>query len=213
MKSIIIICESTFGLDVKKIVLSINDYRKKRSLNPAYNIKGFIGTDDLDKDTRKLLSPYVGSIGNYEPTENDYFLMGIVNPCHKKMAAEKLKEKGAVFESIRAPWTLAHHDFELPEGCIFAAQSVMDSANIGKFTTLFHSIIGFDAEVGDYSSIMAFANITSSHVGKCVYIGDNSAVLGDAVGDKTVVLPNSVVVKRVKEGSTVSGIPAKKIKR
>lgn len=212
MKNIIIVCSDSFGLDVKKIVLSINESQKKIGLDPAYKVKGYIGMADMDDGLKPLLSPYLGNIGDYKPSENEFFVMGIVNPQKKKSAVELLKAKGACFETIRAPWVLAHADFVFPEGCVIAAHSVMDSSVIGKFATLFYAMVGFDAVVEDYSSIMAYANITTAHIGQCAYIGNNSVIMGTTVGDEAVILPNSVVVRKVKPGLTVSGNPAKRIR-
>ena len=159
-----------------------------------------------------MLSPYLGSIDEWQPSEDEIYALGIREPHHKKQAVEMLKAKGAKFETLWAPWVMAHLDFQFPEGCIIAAQSIMDSARIGNFVTLFNSMIGFDAIVEDYSSIMSYSNITTAHIGKRVYIEDNAVVIGKTINDDAVVKANSVVGKEVKAGTTVSGNPARKIK-
>ena len=212
MKNVIIICNDSFGLDIKRIVLAINDYWKQQGWGVPYKIKGYIGDEQIPDNLKKQLFPYLGNVDQWIPDENEYYAMGIVDPHKKKEAVEKLKAKGARFETLWAPWGMAHLDFPFPEGCIVAAQSVMDSAKIGKFVTLFHSMVGFDAVVDDYSSIMAYANITTAHIGECVYFGDNAVVIGKTVNNHSVVLPNSVVIKEVKEGTTVAGNPARRVK-
>lgn len=213
MKNLVIVCDSAFGLDVKKIALLSSKFWKEHYDCDIYTIKGFIGADTVGKPLQDLLIPYMGPIDEYSPVQNDYFVMAIVDPVKKKETVKRLKAKGAIFETLWAPWVMAHLDSTFPEGCIIAAQSVMDSARIGKFVTLFHSMVGFDADVGDYSSVMAYANITSAHIGECVYIKDNSVILCHEVCDEAVIEPNSVVVKTVKKKSTVSGNPARKIKK
>ena len=213
MKDIIIVCDSSFGLDVKRIILAINDYWKMHNWGIPYRIKGFIGRDDISNDLKQSLSPYLGNEENWNPTANEVFAMGIVDPHRKKETVIKMKEKGAMFETLWAPWVMAHLDFEFPEGCIIAAQSIMDSARIGRFVTLFHSMVGFDAVVEDFSSIMAYANITTAHIGECAYIGNNAVVIGNPVGSDATVCDNSVVVKEVKAGTIVSGNPARRVKQ
>lgn len=212
MKDIIIACEDSFGLDVKNIVLVINNHWEKNGWGTPYRIKGYIG-NNISDNLKNLLSPYLGSIEEWSPAEDEYFAMGIIEPHSKKNAIEKMKAKGAQFETLWAPWVMAHLDFKFPEGCIVAAQSIMDSARIGNFVTLYHSMVGFDAIVGDYSSVMAYANITTSQVGNCVLIEDNSVVIGKTINNDAVVRPNSVVVKEVKAGTIVSGNPARKVKQ
>ncbi len=211
MKDLIIACEDSFGLDVKRIILAINSYWEKSGWGTPYRIKGYIGKNNLSDNLKNLMSPYLGNIEEWTPAKDEYFVMGIVEPHNKKHAVEWMKAKGAQFETLRAPWVLAHLDFKFPEGCIIAAQSVMDSAQIGSFVTLYHSMVGFDAIVGDYSSVMVYANITTSHLGECVLIEDNGVVIEKRINNDAIVRANSVVVREVKAGTTVSGNPAKRI--
>ncbi len=210
MKELIIVADDSFGLDIKKIILSINEYWEAQKWGIPYHIKGYI----LPRNSELChsLHPVLGCIEDWIPGEQEYYVMGIVNPQRKQKAVIRLKDKGAVFETLWAPWVMAHLDMKFPEGCIIAAQSIMDSARIGKFVTLFHSMVAFDAVVEDYASVMAYANITTAHIGEGAFIGDNSVVIGKTIQENAVVMPNSVVVKDVKAGTTVIGNPARRIK-
>ena len=213
MRDLIIVCEDFFGLDVKNIAMSMNDYGRSAGMGDFYHIKGFIVPKDARKDVQERLQPILGTIEDWNLVEDVCFAMGIVQPQNKQSAVEHLKSKGARFVTLWAPWVMAHLDMKFPEGCIIAAQSIMDSAKIGKFVTLFYSMVGFDANVEAFSSVMAFSNITTSHVGERAFIGDNTVVIGSSIGDDAVVMPGSVVVKNVKPGQTVFGNPAKRIKK
>lgn len=212
MRNLIIVCNDSFGLDVKKLVIEINKNRKENYSGELYRIKGFLGTDGISDDLKILCSPYLGSVSEYYPEEEDCFAISIVSPKKKREIVDLLKSRKAHFETLRAPWVMAHLDFVFPEGCIIGAQSIMDSAIIGAFTTLYHSMIGFDATVEEYSSIMAYANITTSHIGKNVLIGENSVIMRAQIGDGAVILPNSVVVKNVKPETIVGGNPARRLR-
>ena len=212
MKDIIIVCEDSFGLDVKRIVLAINRHWENSGWGTPYRIKGYIGKNNISDSLKSLMSPYLGSIEEWTPPEDEYCVMGIIEPHSKKKTVEEMKVKGAQFETLWAPWVMANLNFKFPEGCIIAAQSIMDSAQIGSFVTLFHSMVGFDAMVGDYSSVMAYANIATSHVGNCVLIEDNGVVIGKTINNDVVVKANSVVVREAKAGTIVSGNPARKLK-
>lgn len=211
MKDLIIACENSFGLDVKRIILAINLHWEKCGWGTPYRIKGYIGKNNLSDNLKNLMSPYLGNIEEWTPAKDEYFVMGIIEPHSKKKAVEWMKARGAQFETLWAPWVMVHTDFKFPEGCIIAAQSIMDSAQIGCFVTLYHSMVGFDAIVGDYSSVMVYANITTSHIGECVLIEDNGVVIGKRINNDAVVKANSVVVREVKAGIVVSGNPAKRI--
>ena len=69
------------------------------------------------------------------------------------------------------------------------------------------------ASVGDYSSIMAFANVTTAKIGEGVYIAPNAAVMEHITVDSgACIYPNSIVVKSVKKDMHVMGVPARKVK-
>lgn len=213
MNDLIIVCEDSFGLDVKQIVLAINARYNVNNKVPLFKIKGFIVPKAKSDELNKMLDPYLGTIEAWRPGQSEIYAMGIVDPGRKERYAELLKNRGAEFAVLRAPWALAHLDMEFSEGCIIAAHSIMDSAQIGRFATLHNSMIGFDASVGDYSSVMAFSNITTANIKDGVYIGPNSAIMsGVTVHEGARVLPGSVVVRDVKPGQTVSGIPARRVK-
>ena len=210
MKDLIIVADGSFGLDVRKIILAVNENRKNKGQECPYRIKGFLAAGEA-ADIRNL-QPLLGTVEDRQPEQDEYYVMGILNPKKKEQAVRTLKDRGARFETIRAPWVMAHLDMQFPEGCVIAAQSIMDSARIGKFVTLFHSMVGFDAFVGDYASVMAYVNITTAHIGERAFIGDNSVVIRKTVNDDAVVMPGSVVVKDVKAGTTVMGNPARRVK-
>ena len=211
MRNLIIVCEDSFGLDVKEIVRSINQYWKESHWGTPYKIIGYLGPVHIQNMDVNKQFPYLGSIEKWQPSKDELYAMGIRDPLHKKQAVETLKEKGARFETLWAPWVMAHLDFQFPEGCIIAAQSIMDSAKIGNFVTLYHCMVGFDAVVEDYSSVMAYANITTAHVGKYAQISNNAVIIGKTINNDAVVMPNSVVVKDVKAGITVAGNPARRV--
>jgi acetyltransferase-like isoleucine patch superfamily enzyme len=67
--------------------------------------------------------------------------------------------------------------------------------------------------LGDGSTLSAFAHVSGAvKLGKGAYVGIHGCILpGVEVGDFAVVAAGSVVVKNVKPGTTVMGVPAKKI--
>ena len=73
-------------------------------------------------------------------------------------------------------------------------------------------MVGQDAEVGDFSTITGFANVTTAKLGKKVFVGSHAVILNDLkIGDNALITTGSIVVTNVKDGKKVMGYPAKKI--
>ena len=102
-------------------------------------------------------------------------------------------------------------------GSFVAAHAVVGpSACIGKGAILNHgSIVDHDCIVGDYAHIAPNATLGGGvHVGAAVLIGAGAVVLpGIVIGNDAVVGAGSVVLRDVKNGAVIAGVPAMEISR
>lgn len=110
---------------------------------------------------------------------------------------------------------------------IIGGNAISAKAKIGKNTKFWHRGVGcvvhFNATIGENCKI--FPNVmigdaftggeaqgTAPKTGNNVFIGTGAIILGNIkVGDGAVIGANAVVVKDVKPGTKVVGIPAKEI--
>ena len=210
MQEVIIVCEDSFGLDVKYVIDAINDEQRMNGWEILYTIKGYITPQGCEYRTGLL--EYLGSVEPGADYRNEIYVMGIRNPQHKCEVARIMESGNASFTAIRAPWVMDMPEFEYPKGCVIAAFCVKENAEIGEYVTLFNSMLGA-TKIGKYSSAMSYSNLTTAEIGERVYIGPNAVIMDHVrVGDDAVVEPNSVVVRNVKAGTRVNGIPARKEK-
>lgn len=209
MEKVVIACSDRFALDVLMIIELNND--RKLSYAQQYEVAGYItSTDDplLEKYTDIV---WLGTIQEYSNTEIPV-IVAIPDPQTKRMCVEQLKSKGCSFANLRAFWVLAPLDYPVGEGTILAAQTVKGEAVIGEFVILFNAMVG-TAIIGSYSTILSYANVTSSQIESGAFVGDNALVLEKiAVGSNARIMPGSTVVKRVRENAVVAGVPAVQIK-
>ena len=212
MVDLIIVCEDSFGMDVRMIAEAINDHLAAIGQEKAFRITGYLCPKGVALKQNSDRLPILGTIEEWTPKPNERFAMGIVSPGSKELAAVSLKNRGAQFVALWAPWVLAPPTVQFGEGSIIAAYSIGADAQIGKFVTLYNSMVA-NSVIGEYSSVMAYSNTTSAEIGKKTYVGDNAAIMiGVTVGEGAHICQNSVVVKNVKAGTKVSGIPAKKVR-
>ena len=210
MQEVIIVCEDSFGLDVKCIIDAINDEQITKGRDAAYSVKGYITPAGCQYRTG--LMKYLGCIDTGTDYHNDRFVMGIRNPQHKFEAASIMEKGNASFVPIRAPWVMDMPGTKYGKGCVIAAFVIKENAEIDEYVTLFHSMLG-STKIGKYSTAMGYSNLTTGDIGERVYIGPNAAVMDHVkVGDDVIVEPNSVVVRNVRAGLRVNGIPARREK-
>ena len=212
MKDLIIVCDDLFGLEVRMIVEKINESQIARGCEPPYRIAGYLVSENSGMRRTPYMAPILGVFETWQPLDGVDCAMAITDPARKRRAVDILKNAGAHFATLVSPWVLVPKKVTYGEGSIIAAQSIKSEASIGSFVTLFQSMLA-NATVGDFCSVMAFANITDAHLEPGVYVGNNASIMvGNTVQRNSRIDPNSVVVKSVKADMRVSGIPARRVK-
>ena len=193
MKELIIVGASGFGREMVKYIEDIN--RQK----PTWVLKGFIDDNLNALDDYPCDFKVIGTIRDWQPSENEEFVCALAFPEVKKALVELLKDKGAKFTTLIHPSAMIHTYCTIGEGVVITPNSVI-SAN---------------ATVGDFAwSTLSGKCALNGHVqcGKMVYMGCGVLVApSKKIGDGAKVGIGSVVISNVKAGTTVFGNPAKKM--
>ncbi|MBP3819895.1 MAG: hypothetical protein J6H31_16540 [Butyrivibrio sp.] len=206
-RDIIIVCEDSYGLDVYTIIQEINIAGVAKE-SPQYRVIGFLSEDNGILSRFKLPAPFFGSISGWDCGLDAKYVLAIRIPEHKRYAAEMLKARGAAFETIMAPWVQHPSEFEHGEGCIIANYNFKHKSKFGDFVTM-DTCMCESVEIGNYSTLCPFVNITTASIGERVYIGSHAAIIsGRKVEDGATVYPGSIVMSNVKAGVVVAGVPS-----
>ncbi len=208
MDDLIIIGASGFGREVLQIVKDINKER------PTWTVLGFL--DDNPDALKGYECDYtvIGSIREWEPKENEHFVMAIANPKIKEEVTTNLEKKGAQFVSIIHPTAIIGSFNKIGRGVVvYPYAKITVNTTIGNFVSLLGSNIGHDVTVGDYTTISGICAINGrAVVGKRVFIGGHAVIApSKKVGDDAYVGSGSVVVSNIRAGYKVFGNPAKKM--
>ena len=168
MKDLIIAGAGGFGREALLLAKTLND------IEPRWNIRGFINDIPDALDGIKCTHGIIGTIKDWQPSDNEVFVMGISSPEGKKKVADILKAKGARFETLVHPYAIVSDYVTLGEGCIINGRSsIGDNAVLGDFVNLAGSMVGQDAVIVD--DIRAsdfkfneFLKITDNHMSAMV---------------------------------------------
>ena len=211
MKDLILVCNDLFGLEVWSLLETSEKWHDRYGLAQPYRVIGYISDKEDPFEGLGTFLKRLGPIDGWKPVSDEKYIMALKMPDEKQKTAEYLKAQGCEFETFISPWML-NPGMEAGEGSVAAAYSVKAGLKIGKFATLIDPLIACHA-IGDYSTIMHFSNITAD-VGSHTYVGNHVYSHTDRViGDDVTAEDGSIIVKNVKSGMTVAGVPARRIKK
>ena len=182
--------------------------------NIDWDLKGYLDGDiKLDADDyEKLELPVLGDIDSYDPEPDDVFICAITVPYARKRLVGKMMAKGAKFFTLVHRTAIVHGNVQLGKGVIVTPRvSIHDHAQVGDFTIInICTGVGHDACIGNYVDIMGGASITGhARIDDEAVIADGACIVPKAhVEQGAYVGTRSLVLKRVKAGTKVFGIPA-----
>ncbi len=210
MREIVIIGAGDFGKEVAWLIEDINKAK------PSYLLLGYL--DDDEKKTGQEIGGYtvLGKAGRINELSRRGILYAVA-AMQDAGAREALVSRLHGFhkwETLIHPSAHISGRTKLGEGCVVCAGvNISVDTVIGKHC-LFNisSIIGHDCVLGDYVSVMSGAKVSGHvEVGDKAYLATNCTVVpGMKIGEHATVGAGSVVLRNVKDGVTVMGVPAKR---
>jgi len=177
-------------------------------------VKGFLDFPNSDWDT-SIYPPILGIEDDYEIQPDDVFTCSIGDVHLKRKVCEKMKVRGAKFQTLIFDNVQIRENVKISDGCIIDSYAHIGSDVIIGENCLIQAFacVSHDCIIGDYSRI----DVRTLMVGG-VKVGNNVTVHTNAVISHKVVLEDdstvaamSFVIKKVKAGTTVMGNPAKRL--
>ena len=207
MKKLVIIGAGGMGRSVYCIAKGCIGY------GTEFVVKGFIDDDLSQLDNFEGYPPVLGTIDDYVIEEDDVFVCSIGDTKTKKIICEKLKARGAKFQTLIHKTAIVRQNAKIGNGCIIA-----DFASVGADCTIGENslvqafaIAAHDCKIGNYVRIDTHATCVGGVVIEDTATIHTSAVVSHnvVVGEGATVAALSFVIKKVKPGITVYGNPAK----
>ena len=144
------------------------------------------------------------------------FFCAIGNVKRRKKVVKRILSKGGKFINLIHPTAIISPSVRLGIGVAIKSYCVISSeVVIGDFTYLQSSVImGHDVKIGKYCQINSFSFFAGyANTGDCVTVNAGAKLIQNVkVEEEAVVGMGSVVLSKVKRGTTVFGIPAKRLK-
>jgi sugar O-acyltransferase (sialic acid O-acetyltransferase NeuD family) len=186
----------------------------RATFDPAqYRIKGFLSNRPDDLKGLRIEAAVLGDDESYRIEPSDRFLFAIGRPDVKRGMIERLKARGAMFESLIHPTAVVAATAEIGEGvvvCPFC--TVSDHVRLEDFVMLnFYASVGHDARIGRYAILSPYATVNGFAVlGEEVFLGSHVTVTaGRTLGEGARVSANVAVHANVPPRTLVYNVSAK----
>lgn len=179
-----------------------------------FKIKGFL-SDGVSNIESMGYPAVLGVVSEYQIQPNDVFFCAIGKLTDRKKTVEIIRSKGGKFINLIHPTAIISPSVKLGVGVGIKSFCVLASdVTVEDFTFLQSSVImGHDVHIGKFCQINSFAFFAGFvNVRDLVSVNAGVRIIQNIViEEESVVGIGSVVLRRVKKGTTVFGNPAKKI--
>ncbi|MFA6409748.1 MAG: NeuD/PglB/VioB family sugar acetyltransferase [Gammaproteobacteria bacterium] len=207
MNKLIIVGAGGFGRETLQSALQTSEN------NVSWVVSGFI-SDDLDVlQGTNCNYPILGRVMDWQPKEDERFIIAIGSPSDKKKAVEVLSQRRAVFTNVIHRTAVIYPSSKLGIGVICVPNVfVSDNAVIGDHVAInYGSCIGHDVSVGNYTTISSLCDVTGNvAIGESVFISSGVSIIPKVkIGDHAFICAGSTVMNDLNAHAKVLGIPAR----
>lgn len=182
--------------------------------DPEFKVKGFL-SDGPSKVEEMGYPPVLAKVAEYEIQEGDVFFCAIGKLQDRKKTVDIILTKGGKFINLIHPDANLSPSVKLGVGVAIKQFSVLASdVTVGDFTYLQSSVImGHDVQIGSFCQVNSFAFFAGYvKVHDMVSVNAGAKLIQNVIVEENAVVGmGSVVLNRVKTGTTVFGVPAKKL--
>lgn len=179
-----------------------------------YDIQGFLDDNIAALDNFENYPPIIAPIQSYLPNENEIFICSIGGAARKKCIEEIISRGGQFLTMIHSTARIGTN-VQIGEGSIVGAFTTIGAdAKVGKYNLIqSYTVIGHDSVIGDWNRIDTHVTLVGGTIVQNEADIHTSAMISHnvTIENNARVAACSFVIRRVKEGTTVLGNPAKKL--
>lgn len=208
MKNLLIIGARGLGREVYNMLPHCIGY------GTEYVVKGFLDDKTDALDGMPGYPPIIDSVEHYIPQQDDVFTCALGDAKWKKHYVEIILKKGGFFINILHNTSSIGRNSVIGRGCIFCKDVDISCDSVLKdFVTIqANANVGHDAKIGEYCHL-GVRSFMGGHslLGELSTIQTGGIILPKIrVGNSCMIGAGAVVIKKVKDGETVYGNPARR---
>lgn len=209
-EKIIIVGAGGFGRELYDMLWDVFDQN-------THEFKGFLAQDDSSLTQAGLELPWLGDPEEYEPSEQDRFLMAIGYMDVRRRVYETLRQRGAEFPPFIHPRSLIASTAKIgPGAVIYPFATVSNGSVLNDDVHLnYYASAGHDCQLGKHCLLAPYATLNGFvELADEVYLATHATVApGKKIGYRSKLSSNSAAMQDVPENQIVFGVPGRQVKR
>ena len=178
-------------------------------------LAGFLDDNLSALDGFDLSHKIIGSLKSIDLKATDCLIIAVANPAIKEQIFDFYHKNNGTIISYTHPLAIIGHNVSIGVGTVCAPYSIVaTNVKMGHGCTInAFSSIGHDAILGDFCTLSGHCDVTGNvNLGNKVFMGSHASIIPSIqIGSSAVIGAGSLVIRRVKENTTMFGNPAKKI--
>jgi sugar O-acyltransferase (sialic acid O-acetyltransferase NeuD family) len=206
MKKLIIIGARGFGREVHEIAPSCKGY------GTNFVLKGFLDSDSHALDPFSGYAPILAAPEVYAPCPDDVFFCAMGDVKWRQHYVQMMMAKGVEFQTLIHVGADIGRRVTIGDGCLIRNHVTLTTdIRIGNHICFFDCAnVGHDVVIGDYCHLGAQTFLGGGvHLGCLVMVHPGARIVPHkTIGDGATIGIGSVVLRNVKAGQTVFGVPA-----
>lgn len=218
--AVVVIGAGGFGREVIDVIEAVNAARLGAGDPAPWNLLGVVDDAPTPANLTRLADrsvAFLGSLEEFLATDRSgvAYAVGVGSPAVRRRIAQQCDDGGLAAATLIHPTVSTGARIRVGAGSVLCAGvRITTNVEIGRHVHVnLNATIGHDTVVGDFVSLNPLASISGDCViGTGVLVGVAGVVLnGLRVGDDAVVGGSACVVKDVESGTTVVGVPARRL--
>lgn len=175
----------------------------------GFRVKGYVASDEAGIKHWKEYQykhPFFGTLVDYQPEADDYFVLALGNYQVKRQIAEQIRNKGGKFATLIHPTATIASTATIGEGNMIGPFTMLGpNVKLGDFNLLTsQSVVSHDSCIGNFNFLATALLCGHTTLGDDNYLGIRVTLVPEVkIGSRNVIQAGMILDKNLNDDETI----------